>query len=48
VLYQSYQKDPWPPLKEEAATLLRQYLQFVPTDQVAVEYLQTLEQDECP
>ncbi len=48
VLYQSYQEDPRPPLKEEAATLLRQYLQFVPTDQVAVEYLQTLEQDECP
>lgn len=48
VLYQKYQETPQPAIKEEVVSLLRQYLQSAPSDQVAGQYLQILEQDEHP
>lgn len=40
VLYQKHLKTQQPELKHEAVTLIKQYLQLTPHDQVAVEYLE--------
>lgn len=45
VLYRKYQEAPESSLKEEVLTLLQQYVQLAPSDQVAVQYLEKLKPD---